>query len=269
MITRKTPAKTTAKTTTPQTVTKATTKATTKPTKATTKPTTKRATKKATPTDTVAQTSVTPPVEIIPEHKHDFIIALRAALKFAAVQDIRYYLNGVKCEKHRMIATDGHRLIVLDAKIPAWAVDKIIDIRTAKALSKNTFFLKHKIDICAEPLEQLQNRTGIHMTFIDDTLKQDDGTVRHLYPNPDVIMPKPDEKPISDYIEPLNLKYHTDAAKALLALRDPKIMSKPATEILFDRYGENGKKACFRDKGVFIAIMAMHHNIKKTGAYHV
>lgn len=268
MITRKTPAKTTAKTTTPQTVTKATTKATTKPTKATTKPTTKRATKKATPTDTVAQTSVTPPVEIIPEHKHDFIIALRAALKFAAVQDIRYYLNGVKCEKHRMIATDGKRLIIIDAKIPEWAVDKIIDIRTAKALSKNRFYPKHGLDICAVPLEQLQHETGTYMTFIDDSMPQDDGSVRHRYPDYTKIIPRPDDKPVSTYSHPLQLKYHNDAAEALLALDDPEIMEKPATEIFFDRYGEYGDKACFRDKGVFIAIMGMRHNLKKIGVRH-
>ena len=254
--TRKTSAKTTAKIAAPKAVTKAPTKATTK-----------RTAKKATPNQAVAQTSATPS-EIIPEHKHDFILALRAALRFAAVQDIRYYLNGVKCEKHRMIATDGKRLIIIDAKIPEWAADKILDVRTAKALSKNRFYPKHRLDICAVPLEQLQHETGTYMTFIDDSMPQDDGSVRHRYPDYTKIIPRPDDKPVSTYSHQLQLKYHNDAAEALLALDDPEIMEKPATEIFFDRYGEYGDKACFRDKGVFIAIMGMRHNLKKIGVCH-
>lgn len=67
--------------------------------------------------------------------------ALRAALEFAATQDIRYYLNGIKIEATKThttyVATDGHRLIAVrhEAENEEKA-ELIIPVTVAKIASK-------------------------------------------------------------------------------------------------------------------------------------
>ncbi len=67
--------------------------------------------------------------------------AIRAALEFAATQDIRYFLNGIKIEATKThttyVATDGHRLIAVRHKAEnEQAADFIIPTTVAKIASK-------------------------------------------------------------------------------------------------------------------------------------
>lgn len=67
--------------------------------------------------------------------------AIRAALEFAATQDIRYYLNGIKIEATKThttyVATDGHRLIAVRHKSEnQQAANLIIPTTVAKIASK-------------------------------------------------------------------------------------------------------------------------------------
>lgn len=67
--------------------------------------------------------------------------ALRAALEFAATQDIRYYLNGIKIEATKThttyVATDGHRLIAVRHEAEnEQEAELIIPVTVAKIASK-------------------------------------------------------------------------------------------------------------------------------------
>lgn len=75
--------------------------------------------------------------------------AIRAALEFAATQDIRYYLNGIKVEATKAhttyIATDGSRLIVIRHKAEnELSHEMIISTQVAKLASKGR--IGNKID---------------------------------------------------------------------------------------------------------------------------
>lgn len=67
--------------------------------------------------------------------------AIRAALEFAATQDIRYYLNGIKIEATKThttyVATDGHRMIAVRHEAEnEQEAEMIIPVAVAKIASK-------------------------------------------------------------------------------------------------------------------------------------
>lgn len=67
--------------------------------------------------------------------------ALRAALEFAATQDIRYFLNGIKIEATKThttyVATDGHRMIAVRHEAEnEQEAEMIIPVAVAKIASK-------------------------------------------------------------------------------------------------------------------------------------
>lgn len=102
---------------------------------------------------------------------------LKAASIIAARRDIRYYLNGVLVEvfekEARLVATDGHRMVIFRKLIEGCSPTKfIIPIEIIDLLKVHT---KHKIDatISYDPLQPLARTTldymsiGLQFTPID------------------------------------------------------------------------------------------------------
>ncbi len=172
----------------------------------------------------------------------DFQKALKAALIFAGKNDIRYYLNGVQCKNDSLIATDGHRAIIIKTKLPKWAEGKIIDRSSVTQIVKLKSDSKFEF-IAPDNLISFAKLYGIYPKFLDGK-----------YPDIEKVIPKK-EKHKSNHKNRLNMNYYMDAVKALIVLDDPNLINKhyPA-EIDFLRYGKE-EKAYFAGNGVEIVIM--------------
>lgn len=177
---------------------------------------------------------------------YDFQKALKAALFFAGKNDIRWYLNGVYCKNNTLQATDGHRLIVIKANVPAWAEDKIIDRASVIQITRvNNKVIRESGFFVDDDLIDFAQRYGIYPRFLQGK-----------FPDTSKAIPR-NESLSKDCNKKINAFYYFDAIKALIALDDPHLIDKKnPKEITFHRYGKEGV-AYFCTGKVEIVIMSM------------
>lgn len=134
---------------------------------------------------------------------------LQAALLFAAVKDVRYYLNGVYFDKRGyLVATDGHRAIAIETG-QTWLESFIVPSELiAKALKVSD---KHIEDVDIEI-----DFGETTMAFVDVSIDGIKGqTIDGKYPDWEAVIPVKDNK--NDYVQSpatLNPDYYMDAVKA-------------------------------------------------------
>lgn len=172
---------------------------------------------------------------------YSFKQALSAAIIFAAKNDIRYYLNGIKCTDTEVVATNGKALIVIEAKIPVWARGKIIDRESVVALNK----LKVIID-SESTVEAFAKVNGIFPKFL-----------KGEFPDFNKVINK--DAPNKSWDNFLDIRYHYDAVMALVKLGSR--YKTDLAEVPFTRHGDN-HQAQYSCHGVQIVIMPITCGVK-------
>lgn len=139
---------------------------------------------------------------------------LKAALLFAAVKDVRYYLNGVYFDKRGyIVATDGHRAIAIETPLdiaesfiaPSGLIEKAL-----KVSDKGNEFIELEVEFS----------TGYNSQA---TIKMDgikDFGIDGKYPDWQAVIPVKANQ--ADYVQTpalLNPDYNMDAVKASLILK--------------------------------------------------
>jgi DNA polymerase III subunit beta len=139
-------------------------------------------------------------VALKPEH-------LKAALLFAADNDVRYYLNGVyfNGKSGELVATDGHRVIAIDT---SWRMDASVII--PRALIVNVLkVIPKKLDCVELSFDDESNE----VTLYGLTAK----AIEAKYPDYNAVMGNSKDKHVRS-AGMFNVEYLMDASKAIALL---------------------------------------------------